>query len=67
MANEGFQPPVGIEDLDQIKERLKDLDLADVEIAKAERAGIPMAEQRQKSQDMRRQLLQIKQTYFPGK
>lgn len=59
--------PVTDEDLRGAKEQLKNLDLADHEIAKAERAGIDMTEQKKQSRESRVKLMQFLQTYFPGK
>lgn len=59
--------PVTEEDLHGAKEQLKNLDRADVEIAKAERAGMNMDEQKKQSREARIKLQQFLQTYFPGK
>lgn len=57
--------PAGL-DLQQIRDQLNKLDEADVQIARAERAGIDMAERKKQAQEARQRLLKIKQAYFPG-
>lgn len=67
MASLPSQGPVTDEDFRQAKEQLKNLDLADSEILKAERAGIDMTEQKKQSRESRVKIQQFLQTYFPGK
>lgn len=57
--------PQGL-DLQQIRDQLNKLDEADVQIARAERAGIDMTERKKQAKDAREKLLKIKQAYFPG-
>lgn len=57
--------PAGL-DIQQIRDQLSKLDDADVQIARAERAGIDMSERKKQAQDARQRLLKIKQAYFPG-
>jgi hypothetical protein len=52
--------------LDDLKQRLSDLDTAEALIDKAARAGIDMTEQKKKSADLRAQLLRFRQSFFPG-
>jgi t-SNARE complex subunit (syntaxin) len=53
-------------DLAEIRRQLKDLDAADEEIRLALRAGIDVAEQGAQAAELRKKLLQIRQTYYPG-
>jgi hypothetical protein len=58
--------PFPPETLDDLKRRLIELDQADVLIEKAARGGINVADQKSKSADLRKQLLQFRQAFFPG-
>jgi len=59
--------PLTDNDFHEIKKRLTDLDEADRQIDKATRAGIEVGDAKIRSAEHRSKLLQIKQTYFPGK
>ena len=58
--------PFDMETLDELKDRLKELDQADIIIDKASRAGIDMKAQQEKSQELRQQLMKFRQAFFPG-
>lgn len=59
--------PVSDSDIAAAKEQLKTLDMADLEIQKAERAGLDMTEQKKNARELRVKLQQIIQTYAPGR
>lgn len=59
--------PLSEADFQGIKDQLAALDVADKEIAKAERAGLDMTEQKKTSASQRVQLRKLLQTYFPGR
>lgn len=63
------QPPAPLTpaDLEEIKQRLKDLDAADAVIDQAIRGGIDMTEQRSRSRELRERLNKIRQSFFPGR
>ena len=50
-----------------MNDQLELLNTVDREIAKAERAGIDMTNQKKQSSEQRQQLLKLKQAYFPGR
>lgn len=56
--------PLTEEDLTQIKAHLKDLDKVDLLIAKSERAGLDMTQQKKDAQAKRLQLNQLRQSFF---
>lgn len=65
MANEN--EPLTEQDFTDLKDRLKALDEADQLIDKAIRGGVDMTEQRQRSKELRDQLLRLRQAFFPGR
>lgn len=52
---------------EEIVERLKELDVAQLEIEKAKRAGIDVDQQAATVQETRTKLMRIKQTYFSNR
>lgn len=63
----GAPPPLTEQDLAEMNVRLADLDRADSLIDQSIRGGIDMTAQRQKSRELREQLLRLKQSFFPGR
>jgi hypothetical protein len=61
------QPPFDETDLEQINERLKELDEADRIMTQALQAGVEVQPHQQRSQELRQKLLRMKQAFFPGK
>jgi hypothetical protein len=59
--------PLGETDYVELVRRMKDLDEADLQIQKAVQAGVDVSAQREKSRELRGQLLRLKQSYFPGR
>lgn len=59
--------PLTETDLATMNDQLDLLNTVDREIAKAERAGIDMTNQKKQSSEQRQQLLKLKQAYFPGR
>jgi hypothetical protein len=59
--------PLTDADFAEIKARLTDLDEADRQIARAQRAGIDIGDAAARSKEQREQLMKIRQVYFPGK
>jgi uncharacterized membrane protein YjjP (DUF1212 family) len=59
--------PLTAEDLKALNENLERLDDASKIIDQATRGGIDMSEQRKQTQELRTQLLRIKQSFFPGR
>lgn len=60
------EDPFTQEDLAKMKTGLEKLHDADAQIRKAQSAGINMDAQAKRTKELRVQLTQIKQTYFPG-
>jgi hypothetical protein len=67
MADDTAANPFTEADLATWNEKLKELDTADLVMTKAENAGIDVSAQRAKSQEIRSQLLRLKQSFFPGR
>ena len=65
MADDISNPFQG-DTLDQLKDRLKELDQADILLDKSVRAGIDVSSQKAKSAELRQQLLRFRQAFFPG-
>lgn len=66
MANDPAEP-LGEADLEAMKSRLDDLAKAEAIIEKAIRGGIDMSGQRTKARELRTQLTQLKNSFFPGR
>ncbi len=58
--------PLKAADLVELTAQLARLQTAELEIERAERAGIDLADQKTRVRDLRTQLSKIKQAYFPG-
>ena len=59
--------PLGESELQQMKDKLDDLAKAEAIIDKAIRGGIDMSTQRAKARELRQQLTQLKNSFFPGR
>ncbi len=63
MAENG---PLTQADLIELKQKITELDKADLLIAQAERAGIDVSGQQDKTRELRDKLMKMKQAFFPG-
>ena len=59
--------PFSEDDFQQLKQKLKDLDQADLLIAQGVRGGIDMSAQKAESTAARQKLMQFAQSFFPGR
>jgi hypothetical protein len=62
----GLSTIVKDSDLDDIRDKLKQLDVADKELELLRRAGVDTAEAQKQSASARDSLLKLRNTYFPG-
>lgn len=63
MPEEG---PLTSADLVELKQKLVELDQADMLIEKAIRAGIDVSGQQTRTRELRDKLMKMKQAFFPG-
>lgn len=59
--------PLGETDLGNLKSKLEDLGRAELEIDRAQRAGIEIGSARDDARELRKKMTQILHTYFPGR
>ncbi len=63
MAENG---PLTLADLIELKQKITELDKADLLIEQAGRAGIDVSGQQTKTRELRDKLMKMKQAFFPG-